>query len=263
MTPASSKPQALSRQPTETALRVLAGRQTIEDAAKEHGVSTDEVESWCNLLRAGASHAASKRKRLAGLLAAGLLLMGGVTVAVAAPTPCPDPTLPLPAPLKKFCPDEPASGKDLTDNFTQMITWINLKVGPVDKPLPDNWIYSHQIADGAINESHLPVGPVVTGSQISSGSLLGEDVQVGAVEASRFAPGELVPIYEINPNCAFTGLNLSAGATCIPDLCPSNSCGPALIAFKSCTDGCSQFTCSTNTPWPTCNNTLRGYALAP
>lgn len=265
------------QQQAQTALCVLSGQQTIEQAAQEHGVAVVEIESWCDLLQAGASQAAEKRKRrmrLAGLLAAGLLLVG-VTAAVAGPTPCPDPTLPLPAPLKKFCPDAPASGTDLTGNFTQAIQWIEQKGGPIDKPLPSEWISGSQIASGAITGDTIALNQVVSSTtQVSDGSLGNGDLQAGAIDASHVASGVLVPLYENNANCNQTS-NYSLSATCTPIACPSSCGSPTLVAMASCTDGCvspicqpaicnpTQTFCAPSNPLPSCNNTLRGYLLAP
>lgn len=257
---------------------MLSGQQTIEQAAQEHGVDAGEIESWCSLLQAGAQQAASKRKRRVRTigLVTGALLLAGVTVAVAGPTPCPNPTLPLPAPLKQFCPDEPASATDMTANFTQTIKWIEQKAGTIDQPLPKDWISGSQIASGAIAANNIAPSAIVTGTaQVIDGSLGNGDLASGTIDASRFASGVLVPLYEINPNCDQVTSSYSASATCLPVTCPSNCGSPTLIAVASCTGGCAtpvchpaycnsnQSLCALSNPLPACDNTLRGYLLAP
>ncbi len=261
------------------ALRVLAGHQTPEQAAEEHGVPVSEVEAWCRLLKAGSSLAA-KRRRLSVIgLTAGALLLVGVTVAVAGPTPCPSPSLPLPASLKKFCPDVPASAVDISSNFSQAVKWVETKVGPVGQPLPDGWIKGSMIASGQITTGLVSLNAVNNTSQVKDNDLNGNDLTAASgktLDSTSFVPGALVQLYKVNPNCK-SDSGYSDSPTCHPNECNPCGAGNTGTTFASCTQGCLSpsscvmSVCDTKanfcdkyaTPVTPCNNTPAGFLLAP
>lgn len=266
------------------ALRVLAGQQTPEQAAQEHGVSIEEIASWGQLLKAGASLAATrKRRRLKaiGLLSAALLLVG-ITVSIAGPTPCPDTVPVLSTHLIKFCPDVAASGYDLSQNFSLVAFWISKKAGAVDQAVPGGLIKGNQIAASQITPTQLAT-PAVTDA-VQLGTLGPGELADNTLVSGDFDPAALVKLYKHNQYCegqdaTKTTTTYSLSATCFPQECGvlcKTATGNYGLSVADCVDGCAKPVCHEATceatnpkfciptaPFAACDNTLAGYLLAP
>ena len=113
---------------------VLTGKKTTQEAAAEHAVSVEEVESWRALYLAGASFRpegrkiARKTRWLAGAAALSVVGLGFIGHAASQDTGCEQW---LPAPLATFCSNQPARASDVNENFATIVSWIEAKVGGV------------------------------------------------------------------------------------------------------------------------------------
>lgn len=122
---------------TQAIIDVLADRATVEEVAREFGVSTDEVTQWKALYLDGAAGAAARRRPVRafgvgrsvaiGLSCVLVSTVGWVDYARSQST-C---NQTLPAPLTTFCPGDPASAAQVNGNFQQIVDWLQAKVGAV------------------------------------------------------------------------------------------------------------------------------------
>lgn len=121
-------------QRTEDVLRLICGVTTAAELAEKHGVTPDEVEAWraeyvTALGRLAQPRSRSRRWAAPVMLAAtGLAVLIGLGSSDAWAQSCPQT---LPSPMVTFCPDAPALASQVNGNLSQLVTWVQQKVGTV------------------------------------------------------------------------------------------------------------------------------------
>ena len=120
---------------TRAVVQILAGRSTVEDVAKAHGASEQEVLAWKELYLNGAESALSSRDKprrqqgwIVGSAVAMVAALGWIGHARSQDAACPQL---LPAPLVTLCANTPARASEVNGNFQQIVDWIEDKVGAV------------------------------------------------------------------------------------------------------------------------------------
>jgi hypothetical protein len=116
---------------------IAAGRLTVAQAAATSGLSEADVTrqlEMVGLARALAQREVRTAKRQLGRRMVALAAVVAVTSTVWvnrtawAQTVC---AQTLPAPLKTFCPNDPALASQINGNFQQVVSWVEAKTGPI------------------------------------------------------------------------------------------------------------------------------------
>ena len=216
--------------------RALTSDRSLDAIAAEFAVPREQLVAWRTVTEAArAAGRQRRRRRWAGALAVALCLLTTRTVLAAGTC-----AQTLPAPLATLCANEPALADEVNGNFSQLVAWVQQKVGPVGSP---DITTANVAANSLAANSVLKVGPLSatnSGLQVSwnrSGNI-GETsfVNLKGLGAGgfNFANGSTTSALTQLASIAADGkLRVTNGVSGIGRLC---------IAATSCTEE-SAFTC--------------------
>lgn len=178
------------------------------------------------------------------------LVVVSVVVFLAAPASAQTCTTPAGwrAPLKVFCPNAPALATDVNLNFSQVVAWLEDKVGQVGTPiaLDAGVVTTAALANGAVTNAKLAANAVGTAQ-----------LQDGAVTAAKLRDGG-VTLYLTNTFCP-NGGSVTTSATCSYNTSPC-TCTLGIGALGCGSNACA---CGTVPTQCTLNNTALGVLLPP
>lgn len=133
----------MRRPPTEAVMKLLAGVTSVEQFARDQGVTLEASEALkANALQRFEQVLAPRRSPRLGWLAAAALV----------------PAIAF-AQLVTFTPDTPAVASEVNANFAQLRTWIEQKVGTVG---------SNAITTGAVTAASVNSSGAVSAASVSS-----------------------------------------------------------------------------------------------
>ena len=151
------------------------------------------------------------------------------------------------APLTYVCPNQPAIAQKVNDNYGQIVTWLEAKVGQVGMPLV--------LANDSVTLASIAPNAVGTSELVD-----------GSVTKAKMAAGGLA-LYSITDNrCAGQG-SLTLASQCSFQTAACGICNGSfgVVGFFDCSGSCTIASATCLTAPATCPlaNTLRGYLVAP
>jgi len=167
------------------------------------------------------------------------------------------------APLVFVCADAPALAANVNDNFGQVVTWLEAKVGRVGQPisLANGSVATAALADGAVTTVKLADG-AITSAKVGNNTILTANVADGQITRAKLQAGG-VPVYEINANCSNNGEITFAPTCAFGTLACGGTCSNGVTPrYRDCNGTCTTALCAPQV----CNNvpnTLRGYLVTP
>ncbi len=142
--------------------RALTSDRSLDAIAAEFAVPREQLAAWRTLTEAAhAEGRQRRRRRWAGALAVALCLLTTRTVLAAGTC-----AQTLPAPLATLCANEPALADEVNGNFSQLVAWVQQKVGPVGSAD----ITTANVAANSLAANSVKVGPLgatTSGLQVS------------------------------------------------------------------------------------------------
>jgi hypothetical protein len=242
----------------ETALRVLAGRESAEQAAARLGVPADEIRRWCALVQLGSDLGQTPARgawRTAAFGGLALLLVASTWARVAMGAPCNNPAGWPSTGMSALCPDTPALAGPINANFSYLSDAIKKKFSPSTglNASPGGWVGSTNIKAKQLTSTHLTTD-LFSSIHLGNGSISGADFASASIQQDKL---KQTKFYARNAACK-TSPGYLLTSTCVSskttDLCP-----PGLSMYYVCSTASGKTPCQSAPPAPCANTLLGGY----
>lgn len=238
----------------KVALRVLAGRESAEQAALRLGVSTAEILRWCDLVRYGSALAQTRSQggwRTAALGGFALLLVASTWARVALGGPCTTGSWPA-AGMSGFCPETPALAGPINTNFAYLASSLKTKFNSSNlNNAPGAWVGAANINPNSIKSNHLNAN-IFAWIHLTDGSIPNGDFASATIQPDKLKTTKL---YLSNLACRkdkfFDTLTI-----CVPAKA-SGSCSSGQSKYYVCGSNTNTTGCLAAPP-AACTNTLVG-----